>query len=106
MVKKPFGIGFFGQIKYILKGIIKPRFFNRLSAQSKGCMIAYMIIMTILSTVVYWGVNYLVTFTGSGFSEDLKQIASGLPEFEYSNGTLTGRKGYGIILAEKRFINF
>ena len=93
-------VSFFGQIKYILKGIIKPRFFNRLSAQSKGCMIAYMIIMTILSTVVYWGVNYLVTFTGSGFSEDLKQIASGLPEFEYSNGTLTVDGSYASEIEE------
>lgn len=81
-------VGFFGQIKYIIKGIAKPRFFNRLANQSKGCMIGYMIFMTILSTAVFWGVNYLVNYVGGGINQEVRNVLAGFPDFEYNNGKL------------------
>lgn len=87
-------VGFFKQIKYIVKGIAKPRFFNRLSHQSKGCMIGYLIIMTILSTVVFWGINYLVNYVGGGYVDKVKSVSDEFPSFEYNNGKLVFDERY------------
>lgn len=81
-------VGFFRQVRYIIRGIAKPRFFNRLSHQSKGCMIGYMIIMTILSTAVFWGVNFLVNYVGGGYVDKAQAVVNEFPSFEYSGGKL------------------
>lgn len=82
-------IGFFGQIKYIVKGIAKPKYFNRLSHQSKGALIGYVIVITIISTLVFWGMRYLSFTLPGGIVPSLKSEISGLSDFSYENGILT-----------------
>lgn len=82
-------IGFFEQIKYLIKGIAKPRYFNRLSGQSKGCLVGYIIIITIISTAAFWGMKYVGMILPGGLLTQMNKYITDLPSFMYENGTLS-----------------
>ncbi len=96
-------VGFFGQIKYIFKGIAKPRYFNRLSHQSRGCMIGYLIIMTVLSTALYCGVSYFTNVMCGKLPDEINKISNMFPAYEYNNGSLTFEKPYIYASGEEKY---
>ncbi len=79
-------IGFFGQFKYVFKGITKPRFFNRLTNQPNGKAVAYTILMGIVCAVIYWGIIYLQCLGGGGYLNQLKMYLNRIPNFTYGSG--------------------
>ena len=81
-------VGFFGQFKYVIKGITKPKYFNRLSNQSKPALISYTIIMALVSVIVYFGISFLFVGGDSGVLGKIKKVVDAAPEFTYADGRL------------------
>ena len=81
-------IGFFGQFKYVFKGVARPRFFNRLSNQSNFSTIAYAIIMAIVSAVIFWGIMYLRCLGSNGLISQMQNVFKTIPQFTYSSGMM------------------
>ena len=84
-------VGFFSQFKYVIKGIVKPKYFNRLGNQSKPAFIIYTILMAIVSAAVYWGIIYLFAISPNGFLAKTTSFLKGddVPSFTYDNGKVT-----------------
>ncbi|MBO4776036.1 MAG: DUF1189 family protein, partial [Lachnospiraceae bacterium] len=80
--------GFFGQFKYVFKGVARPRFFNRLSNQSNFCTIAYAIVMAIVSAVIFWGIIYLRCLGSNGLISQMQNMMKKIPQFTYSSGLM------------------
>ena len=80
--------GFFGQFKYVFKGVARPRFFNRLSNQSNFCTIAYAIVMAIVSAVIFWGIIYLRCIGSNGLISQMQNMMKKIPQFTYSSGLM------------------
>ena len=99
-------IGLFGQFKYVFKGIIKPRFFNRLANQSVFCVVAYTIIAVILSAAAYWGITYLRCIGNNGFINDSVAAIKELPDFSYSSGDLVFAESTYIQTGETQYMVF
>jgi len=92
-------VGFFSQFKYVIKGIVKPKYFNRLCNQSKPAFIIYTILMAIVSAAVYWGIIYLFAISPNGFLSQVKSTIQeeNVPKFTYVDGSVTfaEKKHYG-----------
>lgn len=99
-------IGLFGQFKYVFKGIIKPRFFNRLANQSVFCVVAYTIIAVILSATAYWGITYLRCLGNNGFINETVSAIKELPDFNYSSGDLVFAESTYIQTGETQYMVF
>ncbi len=84
-------VGFFSQFKYVIKGIAKPKYFNRLCNQSKPAFIIYTILMAIVSAAVYWGIIYLFAISPNGFVSQVKSLIQeeDVPKFTYVDGKVT-----------------
>ncbi|MCR5848996.1 MAG: DUF1189 family protein [Lachnospiraceae bacterium] len=99
-------IGFFGQFKYVFKGVIKPRFFNRLGSQSKFCYIGYTVIMAIVSVIVFCGLLYLRTPGSEGFQAKVENAIKSAPNFSYSSGKVVFEENTVVQLGEKSYLVF
>lgn len=87
-------VGIFGGIKYSIKGLFRPKFFNRLSNQSKAAGIGFTIFVTIFTTIIYWGLTYLVMLSGTGMVENVRKQLILTPNFNYTNGAFTCNEFY------------
>ena len=99
-------IGLFGQFKYVFKGLIKPRFFNRLANQSTFKVVFYTIIAVIASAVVYWGIIYLRCLGGNGFITKTVDTIKTVPQFTYTGGQLRFEENTFIQVGEKQYVVF
>ena len=99
-------IGLFGQFKYVFKGIIKPRFFNRLSNQSTFKVVVYTIIAVIASAAVYWGIIYLRCLGGNGFITQTVETIKTVPQFSYTGGILRFEESTFIQINENQYVVF
>jgi len=99
-------IGLFGQFKYVFKGIIKPRFFNRLANQSTFKVVVYTIIAVIASAVVYWGIVYLRCLGSDGFITQTVNTIKTVPQFSYTGGQVKFEESSFIQLNENQYIVF
>ncbi|MBO4784491.1 MAG: DUF1189 family protein [Lachnospiraceae bacterium] len=99
-------IGLFGQFKYVFKGIIKPRFFNRLANQSTFKVVFYTIIAVIASAAVYWGIIYLRCLGGNGFITQTVDLIKTVPQFTYTGGILKFEENSYIQLNENQYLVF
>lgn len=81
-------IGMFGQNKYVLKGLFRPKFFNRLSGQGKGKVVGYILLITLISTVLFWGIKVLLINMPNGLIHQTELAVKNLPEFTYENYVL------------------
>lgn len=99
-------IGLFGQLKYVFKGIIKPRFFNRLANQSTFKVVFYTIFAVILSAVVYWGIIYLRCLGGNGFITQTVETIKTVPQFTYTGGVLKFEENSYIQVGENQYVVF
>ena len=99
-------IGLFGQFKYVFKGLIKPRFFNRLANQSTFIVVFYTIIAVIASAVVYWGIIYLRCLGGNGFITKTVDTIKTVPQFTYTGGQLRFEENTFIQVGEKQYVVF
>jgi len=82
-------VGFFGQFKYAFKGIIKPRFFNRLTNPHGFGMAIYIAFMAIIAAAAFWGIMYLRCLGPEGFISQTKRSISNMPQFSYQSGEIT-----------------
>ena len=99
-------IGLFGQFKYVFKGIIKPRFFNRLANQSTFKVVFYTIIAVIASAVVYWGIIYLRCLGGNGFITQTVETIKTVPQFSYTAGQVKFEENSYIQINENQYVVF
>ena len=81
-------VGFFGQFKYVFKGIVKPGFFSKLANQSKFCVGAYTVIMALVSVIVYFGISFLFVSGDTGVLGKIKKVVDAAPEFTYADGRI------------------
>ena len=99
-------IGLFGQFKYVFKGLIKPRFFNRLANQSTFKVVIYTIIAVIASAAVYWGIIYLRCLGGNGFITQTVDTIKTVPQFSFTAGTVKFEENTYIQLNENQYVVF
>ena len=99
-------IGLFGQFKYVFKGIIKPRFFNRLANQSTFKVVVYTIIAVIASAAVYWGIIYLRCLGGNGFITQTVETIKTVPQFTYTGGQVRFEENSYIQVNENQYVVF
>ena len=99
-------IGLFGQFKYVFKGIIKPRFFNRLANQSTFKVVVYTIIAVIVSAAVYWGIIYLRCLGGNGFITQTVETIKTVPQFTYTGGQVRFEENSYIQVNENQYVVF
>ena len=99
-------IGLFGQFKYVFKGLIKPRFFNRLANQSTFKVVIYTIIAVIASAAVYWGIIYLRCLGGNGFITQTVDPIKTVPQFSFTAGTVKFEENTYIQLNENQYVVF
>ena len=99
-------IGLFGQFKYVFKGIIKPRFFNRMANQSTFKIVFYTIIAVIASAAVYWGIMYLRCLGGNGFITQTVDTIKTVPQFTYTGGVLKFEESTFIQVGENQYVVF
>ena len=99
-------IGLFGQLKYVFKGIIKPRFFNRLANQSIFKVVVYTIVAVIASAAVYWGIIYLRCLGGNGFITQTVETIKTVPQFTYTGGLVKFEENSYIQVNENQYVVF
>ena len=99
-------IGLFGQFKYVFKGLIKPRFFNRLANQSVFKIVVYTIIAVIASAAVYWGIIYLRCLGGNGFITQTVDTIKTVPQFTYTGGVVKFEENSYIQVSENQYVVF
>ena len=99
-------IGLFGQFKYVFKGIIKPRFFNRLANQSTFKIAFYTVIAAIFSAVVYWGILYLRCLGGNGFLTQTVEAIKQVPQFTYTGGIVRFEENTYFQVGENQYVVF
>ena len=99
-------IGLFGQFKYVFKGIIKPRFFNRLANQSTFKVVFYTIAAVIASAVVYWGIIYLRCLGGNGFINVVVDNIKQVPQFTYTGGIVRFEESTYFQVGESQYVVF
>lgn len=99
-------VGFFGQFQHVFKGVVKPRFFNRLSNQSKFCLVSYIIIMSIVSMIAFWGIIYLRCLGGNGYINRVVNQIGEVPQFSYAAGKVEFEESSNFKVGPKQKINF
>ncbi|MCR4649286.1 MAG: DUF1189 domain-containing protein [Lachnospiraceae bacterium] len=85
-------IGLFGQFKNAFKGVVKPRYFNRMANPSAIGLGVYVFVMALISAVVFWGIMYLRCLGPEGFIAQTKRAISNMPQFSYSDGEINFEK--------------
>ncbi len=99
-------VSFFGQFKHVFKGVVKPRFFNRLSNQSNFSLVSYIIIMAFVSVIAFWGITYLKCLGGNGYiSKTVNQIKE-VPQFSYASGKMEFEESSFFKVGKNERINF
>ena len=99
-------IGLFGQVKYVFKGLTKPRFFNRLANQSVFCMVVYTIFTTILCAAVFWGIMYLRCLGKGGLVDNVVDTIKNVPQFSYESGQVTFEENTFLKVGDKLYLVF
>ena len=99
-------VGFFGQFRHVFKGVVRPRFFNRLSNQSNFSLVSYIIIMAFVSVVVFWGITYLKCLGGNGFINKTVEQIKEVPQFSYSSGKVEFEESSFFKVGQNQKINF
>lgn len=87
-------IGMFGQNRYVLKGLIKPRFFNRLAEQGNSKIAGYVILMAVISAILFWGIKVLVINSPNGLVNQTEKEVRNLPVFTYEEYMLSMEGDY------------
>ncbi len=77
-------VGFFKQFLLSFKGIVRPKYFNRMTNQKMVKVVFFAIIMMLLSTAIHGGLSYAKLVVRSGIDEFINKV----PEFSFSNYTL------------------
>jgi len=99
-------VGFFGQFGHVFKGVVKPRFFNRLSNQSNFSLVSYIIIMAFVSVVAFWGITYLKCLGGNGLINQTVNQIKEAPQFSYASGKMEFEESSFFKVGENQRINF
>ena len=89
----------------MVKGVIKPKYYNRAALASKPVMIIYAIIMSVITTAIFWGVFYLSLNAPSGLlSQATHFIKNTMQPFEYADGVLVNEESYSEELSSGTFV--
>ena len=99
-------VSFFGQFKHVFKGVVRPRFFNRLSNQSNFSLVSYIVIMAFVSVIAFWGITYLKCLGGNGYISKTVDKIKEVPQFSYASGKMEFEESSFFKVGENERINF